>query len=60
MCPPRGVEVLSAFAVLHRPLALTYVPNYRALNRARVEVHAEDSDPQVLDEKNRRRFVPAA
>jgi len=44
MCPPRGVEVLSAFAVLDRPLALEHVPNDCARNGAGVEAHAEDSD----------------
>jgi len=59
MCPPRGVEVLSMFAVLDRPLA-AHVPTYRTRNRARIEVHAEDSDQRVSDEKHCRRFVPAA
>ena len=59
MCPPRGVELLSAFAVLHKPLALEHVPNYRARGRARVEAHAEDSDERALDKKRRRGSVPA-
>ena len=66
-CPPFRVEVLSEFAVLHKALSLgallakraRHLPTCRAPLHASAEELATGSDKQALEEKRRRRTVPA-